>query len=135
MFLTRLFSAAMLATALSPLVVAQTSPPPADGPTTRILAIGHITEGTTREKLVPIMQREVPDTVRLYLAGKLDQWFSRRDQRGVVFILNVSSVAEAHALLEKLPLGEAKLMEFELIPLGPLSPLGLLLQGGGASLK
>jgi len=100
------------------------------GPTTRVLAIGRLTSGTTREKITPVMQKEVRDTVRLYLSGKLDQWFVRRDQSGVVFLLNVSSVDEAHALLEKLPLGEAKLMEFDLIPLGPLAPLGLLLQDG-----
>jgi hypothetical protein len=96
-------------------------------PVTRVLAIGHIVSGTTRERLNPIMQQEVRDTVRLYLAGKIDQWFVRRDQNGVVFLLNVSSVAEAQTLLEKLPLGQAKLMEFDLLPLGPLSPLALLL--------
>ena len=107
---------------------AQTPAPAAAGPTTKILAIGHLTNGTTRDKITPVMQKEVTDTVRLYLAGKLDQWFSRRDQAGVVFLLNVSTVAEAHDLLEKLPLGQAKFMEFDLIPLGPLSPLNYLLQ-------
>jgi hypothetical protein len=101
---------------------------PASGPTTRVLAIGHMASGTSREKVMPVMQKEVRETVRLYLSGKLDQWFVRRDQNGVVFLLNVASVDEARTLLEKLPLGEAKLMEFDLIPLGPLSPLGLLLQ-------
>ena len=81
---------------------------------------------------MPVMQKEVRDTVRLYLSGKLDQWFTRRDQNGVVFILNVTSVEEARTLLDKLPLGEAKFMDFDLIPLGPLSPLGLLLQDGAA---
>jgi hypothetical protein len=33
----------------------------------------------------------------------------------------------AHALLEKLPLGQAGLMEFQLTPLGPMSPLGSLI--------
>ncbi len=84
---------------------------------------------------MPVMQQEVRDTVRLYLAGKLDQWFVRRDQNGVVFLLNVSTVAEARTLLEKLPLGEAKLMEFDLIPLGPLTPLGLLLQESAGATK
>jgi hypothetical protein len=73
------------------------------------------------------MSREVPDTVRLYLGGKIDQWYLRQDGKGVVFILNLSSAEEAHSMLEALPLGQAKLMTFELIPLGPLSPLGLLL--------
>ena len=105
------------------------------GPTTRILAIGHMARGTTPDKVMPVMQQEVRDTVRLYLAGKIDQWFVRRDQNGVVFLMNVSTVDEARALLEKLPLGETKLMEFDLIPLGPLTPLGLLIPEKPASPK
>jgi hypothetical protein len=116
--LALLFSGFAFAQAPSPL-------PPV--PTTKVLAIGRITAGTTREKVMAVMQKEVRDTVRLYLSGKLDQWFVRRDQNGVVFILSVTSVEEAKTLLDKLPLGEAKLMDFDLIPLGPLAPLGLLL--------
>ncbi len=120
------------------LAVSQTPPPPPPGgsvPTTKILAIGHLTAGTSRDKIMPVMQKEVRDTVRLYLAGKIDQWFVRRDQNGVVFILNFSSVDEARMALEKLPLGQAKLMEFDLIPLGPLAPLGLLLQAVDGAAK
>ena len=97
-------------------------------PTTRILAIGHLTTGTTRADIAPIMKDEVPATVRLYLAGKIDQWYFQTEGSGVVFILNVTSKEEAHALLEKLPLGQHKMMEFDLIPLGPLAPLQMLLQ-------
>jgi len=97
-------------------------------PTTRILAIGHLTTGTTRADIAPIMKDEVPATVRLYLAGKIDQWYFQTEGSGVVFILNVTSKEEAHALLEKLPLGQHKMMEFDLIPLGPLAPLASLLQ-------
>ena len=69
----------------------------------------------------------MPDTLRLYLAGKIDQWYSIQGAYGVVFILNYSTVEEARTALEALPLGQAKLMTFELIPLGPISPLALLL--------
>jgi hypothetical protein len=41
--------------------------------------------------------------------------------------LNVTDSAAAHEMLEKLPLGQAHLMNFELIPLGPLAPLRQLL--------
>jgi hypothetical protein len=41
----------------------------------------------------------------------------------VVFLLNVTDVAKAHAMLEALPLGQAHLMQFQLLP---LAPLGLL---------
>ncbi len=120
---------------LAAVTYAQAPPPIAAGPTTRILAIGHIANGATREQIMPLMQQEVKDTVRLYLDGKIDQWFVRRDQNGVVFLLNAASVSEAQGLLEKLPLGKAKLLEFEFIPLGPLAPLGLLLQGNAGLAK
>jgi len=37
--------------------------------------------------------------------------------------MNVTDPAAARDMLEKLPLGQAHLMSFELIPIGPLSPL------------
>ncbi len=102
-------------------------------PTTRILALGTMRSPLTPEQQQEIMPREVPDTLRLYLQGTIDQWFARRDGTGVVFLLNLTSVSEAEALLEALPLGQAKLMTFELIPVGPLFPLALLLSKSGKS--
>lgn len=45
----------------------------------------------------------------------------------VVFVMNVTSLDEARELLESLPFGQAKLLKFDLLPLGPLSPLQVLL--------
>jgi hypothetical protein len=87
----------------------------------------------TDEQRRGIMPKEVPATVRLYLDGKIDQWWVREDGQGVVFLMNVGSVEEARTLLEKLPLGQAKLMTFDLIPLGPLSPLRLLLRDSASA--
>jgi hypothetical protein len=44
--------------------------------------------------------------------------------------MNVTSVEEARALLATLPLDEEKLIEYDLIELGPLRPLYLLLGEG-----
>lgn len=96
-------------------------------PTTKLLAIGSFTAKATPGVWKPVLPAEVRDTVRLYLAGKIDQWFIKQDQSGVVFLLNVTDPDEAHALLAKLPFGQAGLMEFQLIPLGPISPIGILL--------
>lgn len=68
--------------------------------------------------------------MQLYLDGKIEQMWARADQNGPVFLMNVTSAAEAHAVLEKLPLGRAKLMDFEVIELTPLTPLHLLLTEG-----
>jgi hypothetical protein len=92
-------------------------------PTTRILAIGTVNPGVDPAAVRAILPVEVRETVKLYLDGKIDQWFSLQGRSGVVFILNVTDTAIAHDMLEKLPLGQAHLMSFELIPLGPLNPL------------
>jgi hypothetical protein len=95
--------------------------------TTKVLAIGSWTPKATNENRPAIMPSEARDTMRLMLAGKIDQWYAKIDGSGAVFLMNVTDPAEAHALLEKLPLGQADMMRFELIPVGPLWPLGLLL--------
>jgi hypothetical protein len=92
-------------------------------PTTRILAIGTVNPGADLASVRAILPTEVRETVRLYLDGKIDQWFSLEDRKGVVFILNLTDVAAASTMLEQLPLGRAHLMQFQLIPLGPLNPL------------
>jgi hypothetical protein len=94
--------------------------------TTRVLAIGTWTAKATPKTIPPVMPSEAYDTMRLMLAGKIDQWFAKIDGSGAVFLMNVTDPAEAHALLEKLPLGQADMMTFQLIPVGPLWPLGLL---------
>jgi hypothetical protein len=96
-------------------------------PTTHILAIGRFTRPLTSQEMNSILPHEVPDTLRLILAGKIDQAWVRQDRNGVIFLMNVTTVKEAHAVLEKLPLGQAKLMEFDLMPVGPLGPLRILL--------
>jgi hypothetical protein len=95
--------------------------------TMKVLAIGTWTAKATPETRPAIMPSEARDTMRLMLAGKIDQWFAKTDGSGAVFLMNVTDPKEAHTLLENLPLGRANMMTFELIPVGPLWPLGLLL--------
>ena len=92
-------------------------------PTTRIRAIGTITPNASLASVRAILPTEVKETVKLYLAGKIDQWFSLADRNGVVFVLNVTDLKEAHTMLGALPVGQAHLMQFQLLPLAPLSPL------------
>jgi hypothetical protein len=96
-------------------------------PTTKVLAIGSFTAKGTPDRVKPVLLSEVRETVKIYLTGKLEQWYVKPDQSGVVFLMNVSDPKEAEALLGALPFGQAGLMEFQYIPLGPISPLRLLL--------
>jgi hypothetical protein len=124
-----LFAWSLFVFRFSPLCVAQLPAPPPLPPvrTTKILAIGRLNGPPTPEQFKLLSSQEAPETVRLYLAGKIDQWYSINNGNGVVFLLNVSTIEEASTLLEALPLGKAKLMTFQLIPLGPLRPLALML--------
>ena len=93
----------------------------------KILAIGRFPVPPTPEQRQAIMPKEVPATLRLILTGQIEQFWMRLDRGGVFFLMNVPTVEEAHTLLEALPLGQAELMKFDLIPVGPLAPLALLL--------
>jgi hypothetical protein len=114
-------AAALASLSLSGASPAQPANPPT--PTTRILAIGTVNPGVDPAAVRSILPNEVSETVKLYLDGKIDQWFSLQGRSGVAFILNVTDPAAARDMLEKLPLGQAHLMSFELIPLAPLNPL------------
>jgi hypothetical protein len=100
---------------------------PAQTPPTQVLATLSVKPSIARDQITKVMPEEVRDTVRLYLDGKIQQWYSRGDGKGVVFILNCSSVAEAKALTDKLPLRRENLVDFDFMPLNPLSPLRILL--------
>ncbi len=96
---------------------------------TKILAVGHLTEkAKDLATRMPVMQAEVTATVRLYLDGIIEQWWVKPDASGVLFLLSLTDISKATAILNALPLGVAGMMEFELIPLAPLSPLRKLLK-------
>jgi hypothetical protein len=95
----------------------------------KVLAIGNIVKPVTPEQRGQIMPREVPATLKLYLDSKIEQFWYRADKPGVVFLMNVESVEEAKAATGALPLVAEGFAEYELMPLGPLAPLGMLIQG------
>jgi hypothetical protein len=51
-------------------------------PTTKLLAIGSFTAKATLKVWRPILPSEMRETARLYLAGKIDQWYVKQDQSG-----------------------------------------------------
>jgi hypothetical protein len=77
------------------------------------------------------MPTEVPATLKLYLDGKMEQFWLRDNNAGVIFLMTVDSVKEADALLKAMPLGGAGLLTFELMPVGPLTPLAMLMPSPG----
>jgi hypothetical protein len=94
--------------------------------TTGVMVILTVKAGVTRDQVMAVMPTEIRQTVQLYLNGKVRQWYSRSDGRGVVLLLDTRDVAEAHTIMESLPLARQDLMDHEYIAVGPLMPLGLL---------
>jgi hypothetical protein len=95
--------------------------------TTGVMVILTVKEGVTRDQVMAVMPAEIRQTVQLYLNGKVREWYARSDGRGAVFLLDAKDVAEAHAVMEGLPLAKQNLMDHEYIAVGPLMPLRLLM--------
>ena len=95
--------------------------------TTGVMVILTVKAGVAREQVMAVMPAEIRATVQLYLNGRIREWYSRGDGRGVVFLLDARDVAEAQTIMEGLPLGKENLMDHEYIAVGPLAPLGLLM--------
>lgn len=94
----------------------------------KVFALYSLKAPLTPEQRKEHMAQEVPATLRLYLEGKIEQfWF--RENAGPIFLMNVESVDQARTTLDRLPLVASKLATFELMPVSPLLPLGLLIQG------
>ena len=116
---------------LAPMAGAQSAPPKPE--ITGVLTILSPKPGIMPEQIMKLMPAEIRATVPLYLEGKIQQWYTRGDGKGVIFLLNCKDVAEARALIENLPLTKENLMEEQFIPVGPLLPLGILLRDGVTS--
>lgn len=87
-------------------------------------------QGVTPKQILAVMPEEVEATVRLYLDGKIREWYSRGDGRGVIFLVEAKTEEEARAIMETLPLAKGQLMDHQYIPVGPLMPLRILVGPG-----
>lgn len=94
--------------------------------TTAVLVIETPKQGVTPEQIMAVIPDEIQATVRLYLDGKIREWYSRGNGKGVIFLVEAKTEDEARAIMETLPLAKAKLMDSEYIPVGPLMPLRAL---------
>ena len=94
--------------------------------TTAVLVIETPKQGVTPQQIMAVIPDEIQATVKLYLDGKIREWYSRGDGKGVILLVDVKTEDEARALMETLPLAKEQLMNHEYIPVGPLMPLRAL---------
>ncbi len=98
--------------------------------TTEVLVIQTPKQGVTPQQIMAVIPSEIRATVKLYLDGKIRQWYSRGDGKGVIFLVDAKTEDEARAMMETLPLAKEQLMEHAYIPVGPLMPLRALMGPG-----
>ena len=89
----------------------------------KILALSRRLPGTTTEQLQPHQLTEARQVWQLHKAGVFREMYFRQDRPGAVVVLECASVEEARRALGTLPMVEAGLLDFDVIPLGPFLPL------------
>ena len=94
--------------------------------TTEVLVIETPKQGVTPQQIMAVIPDEIRATVKLYLDGKIREWYSRGDGKGVVFLIDAKTEDEARSIMETLPLAKEHLMDHQYIPVGPLMPLRAL---------
>jgi predicted GTPase len=98
--------------------------------TTEVMVIQTAKQGVTAQQIMAVIPAEIRATVKLYLDGKIRQWYSRGDGKGIIFLVEAKTEDEARAVMETLPLAKEQLMDHEYIPVGPLMPLRALIGPG-----
>ncbi|WP_290918941.1 hypothetical protein [Halodesulfovibrio sp.] len=93
----------------------------------KILAIDKVMPDATPDKVKETFMDEVNYTVKMYLADVVREMYFRQDRSGTILMLEAPSLEEARGLINKMPMVQAGLIDYELIPVGPFVPLALLL--------
>ncbi len=93
----------------------------------QILAISKINEAADPSKMGPHLDDEVKHTLEAYLDGHIRSFWFRAEGMGIVLLLESADKEEAQRVLGKMPLVVNGFIEFDVIPLQPLMPLGRLI--------
>jgi len=85
----------------------------------KILALEKEILNTTPEQFAPHLKAEAARVWELYKSGQVREIYFRGERSEAVLILECADVDEAEQLLSSLPLVQAGLISFEVIPLVP----------------
>jgi hypothetical protein len=86
----------------------------------KVLAIGHAQSGIGWEHIAPYVGEEARSVWELYESDRVREFYLRADHRpGFVLVFETDDVSEAERLVAALPIVEAGLLDFEVVPLRP----------------
>jgi muconolactone delta-isomerase len=96
----------------------------------KLLALEHEVEGINPDAFQPLLKAEASQVWELQQAGILREIYFRQDQSTAVLVLECENFAEGLNVLGSLPLVQAGLITFEIIPLEPYPGFARLFGGG-----
>jgi muconolactone delta-isomerase len=85
----------------------------------KILALEKEGPQTTAEQFQLHLRAEAARVYQLYQAGLVRELYFHQDHHTAILILECATLDEAHQVLNTLPLVQAGLITFDLIPLAP----------------
>lgn len=95
----------------------------------RLLVIPRLRQGAQVEELLRHRTAEIQAVWDLYAQGICREMYGRADQPGAaILMLESASVESARDALATLPLARLDLLDFDVIPLAPFTPLQSLFQ-------
>lgn len=95
----------------------------------KILALDKVGDIPASEAdITQLIKSEAKQIWDLKRDGLIREAYFRQDRPGTVLILECENLEEAQEVIDSLPLVQAGLTIFELVPLGHYAPLDLLLQ-------
>jgi hypothetical protein len=95
----------------------------------RILAIEKALPGVREDQFDLYLKAEASRAWELYQVGVFRELYFRADRTEAVLLMECSSLEEAQEALDSLPLVEAGLITFEVIPLRPYPGFSRLFKG------
>jgi muconolactone delta-isomerase len=97
----------------------------------RVIAIERAVPGVADDAFTPpLLREEAARAWELYQAGELRELCFRADRQEAVLFLEAVDLAAARAVLARLPLVRAGLIDFELVSLAPYPGFARLFEGG-----
>jgi hypothetical protein len=83
------------------------------------LVIARVVAGTPLEQVLPLIKPESAKIWEYYAADRVRSVYYFADMSGAVLFYEAASLAEAQAAVDQLPMGQAGVLTFEIIPLKP----------------
>jgi muconolactone delta-isomerase len=94
----------------------------------KVLALEREKPGLTADDFSPYLREEAAQAWELHQSGKIRELYFNQDAHTAVLILECASADEAQTVLASLPLVQAGLITFDVIPLVPYSGFARLFQ-------